>query len=252
MPRNSMTFMLDGEVSLAAFDTAVRSFREAVEALTAEVAPSGQIEWVVDVLETGSAMLGVRGRADDDLIVDAVVDAFETIGEAYERGELVPYSPRVSIPFDRMVSVVSGVIPSIRFETAERDFVITAPPPQRVVFREVEARRSAYGAVRGRIQTLSSRNHLRFTLYDRLDNRAVSCYLREGQQDLMRNAWDKLASVEGIVTRDSLGRPTGVRQVTSLEILPEPRGNWRAARGAVPWSEGDEPAERTIRRFRDA
>lgn len=251
MPRDTMTFILDGNVSLANFETAVRAFRETVDALSREVAPAGHINWVVDVLETGSTMLGVRGESPDAAEVERVVDAFEAVGSALERSDPIPYSQAVDVPMRRMLAVLNGDIPRVRFETPERDFTIESAPELRRPVAPASGRGVAYGAVRGRIQTLSSRNHLRFTLYDRVDGRAVSCWLRDGQQDLMRNVWDKYASVEGRVTRDSIGRPTTVRDLTAVHVLPEPRGDWRRAAGSLNWRPGDEPAEVTIRRFRD-
>ena len=43
-----------------------------------------------------------------------------------------------------------------------------------------------YGAIEGRVQSLSQRKGLRFTLYYQEFDRAVSCYLSEGQEERMR------------------------------------------------------------------
>jgi hypothetical protein len=104
--------------------------------------------------------------------------------------------------------------------------------------------------VRGRVQTLSSRGRLRFTLYDALYDKAVSCYLAEGQEDIMRDAWGHVALVEGWVTRDpATDRPLSIRGIERVTLLPEgdPHG-YRRARGAVL---GRELPEAIIRRLRD-
>jgi hypothetical protein len=108
--------------------------------------------------------------------------------------------------------------------------------------------------VLGRVQTLSHRGSLRFTLYDLLHDRAVSCYLQEGQQDIMRGAWDRLALVKGWVKRDPVnGRPTTIRRVRAVEVRDEGQlGDWRQAGGLLRGEGTDEPAEATIRRLRDA
>ena len=78
----------------------------------------------------------------------------------------------------------------------------------------------AYGGVTGRIQTLSSRGGLRFTLFDTLFDRAVSCYLAEGQEELMRDVWGRMAVVEGLVTRDrATGRPQVIRSVRGVTVV---------------------------------
>lgn len=102
------------------------------------------------------------------------------------------------------------------------------------------------------MQTLSSRGGLRFTLYDLLHDKAVSCYLAEGYEEIMRDLWGKIATVEGLVTRDPLsGRPLAVRQITTVTPKPDLPISYRDARGAAPSLTGLLP-EHPIRRLRDA
>jgi hypothetical protein len=112
----------------------------------------------------------------------------------------------------------------------------------------------AFGAVEGRVQTLSSRGGLRFTLYDSLHDRAVSCYLAEGHEDIMRDAWGRLAVVQGLVKRDPrTGRPVTIREVRSVELLGERSPHdYKRARAAIPLPEGARRAEDVIRQLRDA
>ena len=93
----------------------------------------------------------------------------------------------------------------------------------------------AIGGVHGRIQTLTSRGGLRFTLYDTLYDRAVGCYLSEGQEEIMRDYWGQTAVVEGTVTRDpNSGRPLTVRHVRNVTPVRQvERMAYLAARGAV-------------------
>jgi hypothetical protein len=95
---------------------------------------------------------------------------------------------------------------------------------------------------------------LRFTLYDLLHDDAVSCYLEEGYEDIMRTLWGKLVTVEGIVKRDPLtGAPQTVRQITKVEPMPEVEPeSWRRARGIVPIGPRGLMPEKAIRRLRDA
>jgi hypothetical protein len=116
------------------------------------------------------------------------------------------------------------------------------------------ARRGAYGAVTGRVQTVTDRNRLRFIVYDHVHDRAVSCYLVEGHEDLMREMWGREAHVEGWITRDpESGRPLSVRKVTHVTPITkaEPQDYIRA-RGVVPLNPAGAKPEETIRRLRDA
>ncbi len=60
-----------------------------------------------------------------------------------------------------------GRVEALRYETAEIDAVISAEPEDRPRSTVIEA----YGAIEGRVQTLSRHGGLRFTLYDTLNNR---------------------------------------------------------------------------------
>jgi hypothetical protein len=91
---------------------------------------------------------------------------------------------------------VSAGVEALRFETAEAEATVREAALLGLAVAAPTATES-YGAVTGRVQTLTSRSGLRFTLYDRLYDRAVACYLAEGQESLMREMWDQLATVEG-------------------------------------------------------
>jgi len=113
---------------------------------------------------------------------------------------------------------------------------------------------AAYGTVRGRIETLSRRRGLRFTLYDQLWDRAVSCYIQPAAEEELRNAWGRLVDVTGLVTTDLRSdRPVSIRQVTSIKIVPAPKPGWlEAARGAIVPDPDSPPSEVLIRQLRDA
>jgi hypothetical protein len=136
----------------------------------------------------------------------------------------------------------------VRFETAEAEATVEVVAPT----KSATPYPQTFGAVEGRIQTLSSRGGLRFTLYDTLHDKAVSCYLTEGFEDQMRDAWGRRAVVEGRVTRHpETGRPLAIRGITAVEVLPEvARHAYRDLRGLSPRESLS--AEDAIRRLRDA
>lgn len=248
----TITVALEGEdISLASFATAVSALDELLKALSSEVASDSTVAWDVDSLHAGSAIATVRGR-----VVDGSPDgparvsaAYEHVGDAMARREPVPYPPSVQRPASKLAALLQDHVVSIRMETPQRDYTIAAAPPPVQV--PLNVMRPSLGAVEGRIQTLSSRGGLRFTLFDTLEDQAVSCYLSPGKEDMIQQLWGRLAIVEGEIRRDPLtGRPTAIRRITAVTPVEELGPDaWREARGALPWD--GEPAEVAIRRVRD-
>ncbi len=182
-------------------------------------------------------------------IVEKIVDRYGEIGKALERQE----APRDGSRITQAVNAVRNLAASVeyvRFETPNADYTIYGNG--KVLSQP--ATTSAIGAVTGRVQTLSNRAGLRFNLYEPIFDKAVSCYLPQGQVELMREAWDRRARVSGRVSREAAtGRPIAIRQIVKVEVLEDAApGSCRLARGAVPWQEGDLLPEEAVRRLRDA
>jgi hypothetical protein len=250
MPGTTVTLALEGAVPLGQFADAIAGFRQLIEALSKEVAGDAEIQWTVEELQAGSAIATARGESDAEEVVEHVAHAYLDVGRAEELGRPLPYSARVKSATGAITRVLNGKIDAVRFETAEGDATVysrTAAAPKSPVL-------SAYGAVTGRIQTLSNRGSLRFTLFDTVHDRAVSCYLQPGHDETMRGVWGRVATVAGWVTRDrATGRPISVRRVTRVEPRQEVEpGSFRVARGAVHVPSDTEPPEVIIRRLRDA
>lgn len=131
-------------------------------------------------------------------------------------------------------------------------FVAPAPIQQVASVAERELQTKSLGSVRGRVEMISQRNALRFSTYELVNDRAVSCYPHPDYADVMREAWGRIADVTGTITRDAAtGRPVSIRRVTRVDVVEdegEPDGYLRA-RGAITTAE---PAEQALRRMRDA
>jgi hypothetical protein len=269
MPLDTVVLVLSGErdVPLEDFAHAISRFYALVKALSAE-AGRPDLEWVVDDLARGSTVAVARGLGDVQT-VEKVVRLYGEVGASLQENQPIPHSQAVRSAAGKLRSIVGGRVESMRLETPEREAIVrplrpkrseeeptlllpVSPPPP--LPGAIKPAPTAFGAVQGRVQTLTSRGGLRFTLYDILDDKAVSCYLVEGGEEIMRDAWGKLATVEGWVTRDPLtGRPLTVRQVAKVVVVyAESPGRWREAKAAVPWSPGDPLPEQVIRRLRDA
>lgn len=248
---NTVTLRLNGDVPLVEFAKAVAGFSALVRALSAEVAGESVIDWVLSDLEFSSAIATAQGSSAEPEAVARVVGAYASVGRALEIGAAVPYSKPARQAAREITSILNGRVHAVDFETADADATVRVAAKIRPIHAPAE--RVSLGGVSGRIQTLTNRGSLRFTLYDLVHDRAVSCYLTEGREAIMRDAWGKLAVVEGLVRRDPLtGRPTTIRRVTSVTLKPEAMvGDFLHARGVSPSLTGLS-AEDAIRRLRDA
>jgi hypothetical protein len=256
VPKNTLTLVLSGEVLLEELTNGLTSFQSLIDALGREVAAGAVIDWRVEDLAPGSARASVRGiarREDDQPKVEQVVEAYARVGAALEAGRPVPYSGSVAKAAERLVLLIGDRIDSIILETEDQDWTISRPGEGINSPVEGLPLEPAYGAVEGRVQTLSSRGGLRFTLYDTLFDKAVSCYLAEGYEEIMRGTWGRMAVVEGMVKRDPrTGRPLTVRDVRSVEPLEEGgREDYRRARGLVAIGPDAPLPEEVIRKARD-
>jgi hypothetical protein len=251
MEKDTLTLALEGDVALGDFAKAMQQFTALVNALSQEVSKDAKVEWIVQELYTSSAVATVQGFSDVEGVVRGVVDAYEEVGDALAHGEDIPFSYNVIKEANALTGILNGRITSIRFETADRDALVTGKTTTGQKSRPIKY---SFGTVKGVVQMLTMRNRLRFTLYDVLFDKAVSCYLQEGHEEIMRSAWGKRAVVSGRVGREAEhGRPVVVREVRGIRVLKDVEpGSYKRARGAIPWKEGDEPAEVTIRRLRDA
>jgi hypothetical protein len=117
MSGHTITVGMDGDVDLAHFSLVVRHFADLVAALTSEVAGETEIEWLVDELGAGSALVTLAGRCAEMDKVERVVSAFALVGRALERGEPVPYSDRVQRSAREITGVLNGAITAVEFAT---------------------------------------------------------------------------------------------------------------------------------------
>lgn len=253
MPNDTITLRLYGEVSLDDYVAAMEELRSLVGALGRDVAGSAEIEWSIDDLASGSAATTLRGAAkeeDQQPAVEDVVRAYERVGISMERGSEVPYSQEVGRAARAITEILDGRIEEILFETDEMEAVITnAPVPSD---EPAQTALYSHGAIEGRVQTLSSRKGLKFTLYD-VFGRGIQCRLQEGNEDMIRDAWDKWVVVEGRIRRDATGKPISIRKITDVVIREagEPL-DYRKARGVLRTGPDSPSPEEAIRRLRDA
>jgi hypothetical protein len=266
MADNTVTLVVNGEVSLETFTQALAHFNNLIQALDEESGAS--IEWLIQDLQVSSAVVASMGKGDARQVENVVV-AYEDVATSLEKDREIKHSPRVRDAALRLSSLPDKRVQSILMQTAKRDAIIQntihlVPKPFLAAMAEPSEPQAskqalvsflpAYGAIEGRIQTLTNRGGLRFTLYDLLYDKAVSCYVTEGKQELLRDMWGKLAIVEGLISRDpENGRPLSIREIGGITPMLDACGpfEYQEARGAAPSINGLSPEE-AIRRIRDA
>jgi hypothetical protein len=250
MAGDSVTFRLDGELTIDKVADAFARFGTVLDALGQE--QKARVRWILAGLDFGSA--GITARAeplDDDSVVKIplMTERFLSAGRQVSRGE--PDEERPLLRLVRDLTAFADEHNRVILETADDEVIFSAPVPIAISTTASPQTTKSLGTLRGRVETLSHRKGFRFTLYELATDQPVSCYLQADHEDLMRNAWGHIADVTGIVTRDrDTGRPLAVRSVTSVDVVNEgePMGFLRA-RGVIG---GSEPAEVVIRRIRDA
>lgn len=256
MASEPLTIELSGEVSLAVFAEEMRHWRTLLESLAAEVSTAAPVSFVIAGLYAGSALAMVQAESEDENALAELARSYTAIGRALRSRDPIPFgSERLGRAARDLVKPIGRGVTAIRFETAADDVTITGQVAG-LHGQRTELLRSlkAYGSVTGRIQTLTSRRGLAFTIFDSLFDRAVNCYLDKGQEDLIRDKWDRRATVYGLIARDPLsGRPVTIRRIADVVLEPEvSTANFRSARGVIPFSPEAEPIGETLRRLRDA
>ena len=247
MAKTTVTLELGGRVELRDFADGIAAFQRLIDALTPKKAG---VSWVIEDLQPGSAVTTLRGEADDLTKVEQIVEDYEGIGRALAGHEdLSTYNKQVTGAANA-IRHLALTVEYVRFETPDEDHVVYGNGEG----YGQDALKVSIGAIAGRVQTLSNRAGLRFNLYDAVQDKAVSCYLAPGQEDLMRKAWDRRARVSGTVSREATtGRPMAVRKIMRVEILEDiAPGSYKRARGAVPWKPEYELPEEIVRQLRDA
>lgn len=249
MFEKTLSLELGGEVPFDDFAETMQHFHRLIELLSQEVGGQSSIAWVIEDLSGGSAAATIRGEAERPETVAGVVRAYSTVGHALERGEVIPYSPRVAEAARNITRVLNGEVTSIRFGTEQDVATIES-----VAMGQQQNFVYALGSLEGRIETLKSHRGLSFTLYDALNNLAIDCVAEPEQSELLRDAWGRRALVAGRIKRDaSSGRPLAINPVEEIEMLPEVQpGSFRKARGIAPAGPDDPPAHVVIRQLRDA
>ncbi len=245
MREDEIRLRIGGEVTLDLLSAALAQFTRALEA--AEASHGASIRWVLTGLDHGSATALARAIPNDgrsEALAPQVCLSLVETGRAVMEGkadEAVPMTRHLA----KLLNLASHDQPVvIDCVGAAVEF---APVEAVELSRADDDVRATLGTIRGRIEMLSQRRGLHFSLYDL----AVSCFPAKEMESTMRDAWGQVADVTGTVKRDpATDRPRSIRDITSVEFVDEGDDlGYRALRGVL---ETREPAEVLVRRMRDA
>ena len=249
MAKDTITFILHGDVPLELFSEAIDRWSKLVDVLSKEIGERADIEWEIAKLQSSNPTVTIRGHSPDMPAVEKVVMAQRIVWQALEKKEPIPYSDAVSSRARAITNVLNGKITHIEIKTEDSSSIVE----ESFSIGEDDDRDFSFGTVTGYVETITKHNKLRFTIYDLIFNRAVFCQFTDEQKERVHSIWEKRVRIAGKIFRDSQsGRPIEIRDVTKIELLDDsPPGSFEAASGVIPWRPGDELPEDVIRRIRN-
>src|SRR4051812_31704784 len=110
MASSTVTFSLDGEVTLQGFADALRRLEALLSALVADIADAPSIDWLITDLRAGSAMITLSGQAAEEAAAERAVDALVAVVRALRHQRPIPFGPRVVRRAHDLEAVISGRI----------------------------------------------------------------------------------------------------------------------------------------------
>jgi hypothetical protein len=255
---NEVEIVLEGdEIPLQHVARAVTAFWQLMVGIAKDIGVDSEVSWSISKVRKASFHLAATGTtgSGDATIVGAMVERYEDVGRAAKKQQLYLYDSAIYGPAADIIGVIGPHVDAVRFKTKSINERIEIAPPESPVIGYVGHPGSlvSLGAVRGQVQTISSgHGKLRFTMYDAVSKRAVSCQLSPGSEKLMRRVWGKNVIVEGKVKRDPVtGQAIRISEVSNITTLPTAKPDaWRRAIG-IGGKKPKMTPEDAIRRVRD-
>ena len=253
MPNRAFTLSIKGELSLADSATAFMNFSELLSAISDNAAPESDVTWRADDLAVGSLEMTARADSSSAGALDQIDVEYLDVARSIASPNGHRFAPPIAHAADGLAALVPDRAQGMRFETSSGRATVGDASQWPEEDPDV-APTTSLGSVEGFVQTVTSRGGMRFTVFDALNDRAVRCFLSDGDEELMRGVWGKRAVIDGSVTRDgATGRPLTIRDITRATVIePPPPGSYRNARGVLVRAGSTPRAETIIRRLRDA
>lgn len=208
-----LTLEFGGEVEPAEFERLVAAFFDVLTGVEIE----DRVNWTVQV-KKGSQLIGVRPDAPAAAIVFA-----RTMAEGIASLEIRAVKPPgFSDKALRGLRTIAKASDSPAAPRIWADFVARPLSPHLAanVSELLEGNTVEYGAVTGKLETVSERNGFRFVVYDELFDLPVNCTFREEDTSRVMVAFGRRVEVYGSVRYRPDGRATSV-VVEDFTLFPD-------------------------------
>ena len=253
MPNDTISFGIDGEVTIKTVEDTVVSLRKVLDRLTADVAPWAKVTWVLGELDGGSLRATFRGcpaEGGSDSDVTSIVTRYADVGVAVAAGKELPCTEGVVQAVEDLLSVAQRSGSEATFAADGRTLRVDLR-----TWKHSHARGAsrAIGSVTGVIKGISASGQPHISVYESANARAVRCYVTEEQLQWALSAWGETVYVLGNLTRDRNSRgKREIRQVIKYRVLQDEMGSrFEDAFGVGKWQPGDPTSVAVIRAARD-
>ena len=210
---NEVVLYLDGRISARRFRQAVTAFLDFVEEITTHAAGRpNAVEWVISA-KGGSINLAARpeaigSRAPTKKVVRSVASGMRLLARRAQRPQhftnkaLRRLRTLSSVAADKQVKTVQIRVDSqeiaLKGDVADHLGILLETPVK------------DYGAIEGRLQTLSERGGFHFAVYDDLTDEAIRCEVPKDRAEEAWKSFGKRVTVSGEVKYDKIGTPVSI------------------------------------------
>lgn len=261
MPEKEFSLQLDGRISLEHYVAAMTAWRDALGGAT-KLTGAGHVvfEYVSD-LSSGSTITEttiVFDEIEAAVVFEDLMDRTHVAVRDGSIGDLPRELQKGATQLQKIPSKTGAT--SMVLRSGIQDVLVTVHDVENAQQRTKTAHplfrtpSETYGELIGRLQAVSSRSTFTGTLYDATFDKAVRCYFDAGQEDMVRDQWDRRVAITGMIRRDpATGRPLSMRRITDVVTRPsetDPNA-WTRARGILVGVLPDELPETLLGRMRD-
>lgn len=220
-----LTLDLRGELPAEKFERAISAFFVLIREVTNKALSEKQrIRWTVTV-RSGSAIVNAIPHFDADTerpameILHAVPSGIRSLESGVE--EMPKLFTRDAVKAVRILGKLRGMkatdLTAIRIRSDSDKSVVTTKSVA-VVDTLIGGQRQSYGAIEGKMQTITERGGFRFVIYDSLHDQRIDCFIDEElMEEAVRN-FGKRVRVSGLVQFDRLGDPVSIK-VTEIYVF---------------------------------
>jgi hypothetical protein len=252
------SLQLDGDTSIELFANALMGWANAMHGAATLVGKQHVVSNYITDLSSGSAITESTVTFDSAEAADRFESLMNDVHLAVKDGTVdeLPTQLQRGAARLRKIPQLNGST-SMVLRSRTRDVLVTTEVAASVASLRQQAPQmpsEIFGELIGRLQAVSSRKAFTGTLHDDTFDKAVRCYFDAGQEDLVRDMWDRRVAIVGNIRRDpATGRPLSIRNITSVssEDIEPDEHVWQQARGILKRALPDELPEVLLRRLRD-